>query len=101
MPRSRRFIASYAWPADYSFEQYGKDLAELSQNTEATLAKLTAGLPGLLDALRGVEDDDLTTSVTLPWGPMTMSEIIAYPHWNMSYHEGQINYIASMLGCLD
>ena len=31
---------------------------------------------------------------------MTLAQVIAYPHWNMSYHEGQINYIASMLGLL-
>jgi hypothetical protein len=31
---------------------------------------------------------------------MTLANIIAYPYWNMSYHEGQVNYIASMLGCL-
>jgi hypothetical protein len=36
----------------------------------------------------------------MPWGPMTVSQILGYPFWNMCYHEGQINYIASMLGTL-
>ncbi len=31
---------------------------------------------------------------------MTVAQIASYPYWNMCYHEGQINYIASMLGCL-
>jgi hypothetical protein len=31
---------------------------------------------------------------------MTPAQMITYPHWNMTYHEGQINYIASILGCL-
>ncbi len=38
--------------------------------------------------------------IPMPWGPMTVAQMITSPHWNMTYHEGQINYIASILGCL-
>jgi len=34
-------------------------------------------------------------------GNQSLAEVMAYPYWNMSYHQGQINYIASLLGCLD
>jgi len=39
--------------------------------------------------------------VQMPWGMMTLAQIISYPYWDMSYHEGQINYLASMLVCLN
>jgi len=28
---------------------------------------------------------------------MALAEVVARPHWNMTYHEGQINYIAALL----
>ena len=43
----------------------------------------------------------LGIEISLPWAPMTLAQIIAFPSWNMAYHEGQINYIASMLGRLE
>ena len=51
--------------------------------------------------IKDVTDEELGVQVDMPWGPMAMAQIIAYPFWNMCYHEGQINYITSMLGCLD
>ena len=39
--------------------------------------------------------------IPMPWGPMTIGRMITYPQWNMTYHEGQINYLASLLGCLE
>ena len=60
---------------------------------EASVAKIVA-------AIRGVKEEDMEVEIAMPWGPMTPAQLIAYPHWNMTYHEGQINYIASILGCL-
>jgi hypothetical protein len=51
-------------------------------------------------AIQSVPEGDLGLEIAMPWGPVTVAQMISYPYWNMSYHEGQINYIASMLGCL-
>jgi uncharacterized damage-inducible protein DinB len=48
-----------------------------------------------------IPDDALSIEIALPWSKSTLAEIMAYPYWNMTYHQGQINYIASILGCLD
>ncbi len=41
-------------------------------------------------------DDALGVEIETPFGTMTIAQSIVYPYWNMSYHEGQINFIASM-----
>ena len=43
-------------------------------------------------------DEDFAAEIQMPWGAMTMAQIAEYPYWNAKYHEGQINFIASMLG---
>ncbi len=63
--------------------------ARLLENTEKVAA-----------AIRATPDDALPIEITMPWGVQTLGQILAYPNWNMAYHEGQINYIASLLGSL-
>ena len=50
-------------------------------------------------AIRSVPDADLEVKIDMPWGLMTLAQLMAYAQWNMTYHLGQINYIASVLGC--
>ncbi|HEX5322928.1 MAG TPA: hypothetical protein VFW40_04020, partial [Capsulimonadaceae bacterium] len=59
----------------------------LEKNTELVIA-----------VIRAVPDEDLDIPVETPYGNGPLSGICAYPYWNMSYHLGQINYIASILG---
>jgi hypothetical protein len=47
------------------------------------------------------ESYGLSIEFPSPWGSLSIEQTIAYPYWNMSYHLGQLNYIASMLGCLE
>jgi hypothetical protein len=82
------------------FQQYALDKAALVLDEAAMLTLLHESAAKVAEAIRAVPDGDLTVEVAMPWGLMTLEQIIAYPYWNMSYHEGQINYIASMLGCL-
>lgn len=35
---------------------------------------------------------------TLQWGTFTGYQLLWYPLWNFAYHEGQINYIQTLLG---
>ncbi|RYG60285.1 hypothetical protein EON80_24860 [bacterium] len=82
------------------FEQYGRDKAALAQDEAAALALLRENSARVAETIRAVPSEDLAIQVEMPWGPMTLEQIISYPFWNMSYHEGQINYVASLLGCL-
>ncbi len=51
-------------------------------------------------AITNVPDSALDDEIQTPFGVMTLEQILAYPQWNMIYHQGQVNYIASLLGCL-
>ncbi len=54
----------------------------------------------VVEVIGTLADEDLDVEVPMPWGAMTIAQLIEYPYWNAKYHEGQINFIASMLGCL-
>ncbi len=69
---------------------WGKLQPLLMENTHRVIA-----------SLRAVPEDALGDEIVLPWNKQTLAETIAYPYWNMAYHEGQISYLASLLGCLD
>lgn len=88
-----QMITERAWPADYNFEPYLKEKAILAQDWDAVKSMLAENTAKVAATIRSVPDDDLGIEVQMPWGPMTLAQIL-------SYHEGQINYIASILGCL-
>ena len=52
----------------------------------------------LTDYLATLTDDELDEKVIVPFPiEMNLGENMAYHYWNMSYHQGQIYYIKSML----
>jgi hypothetical protein len=61
---------------------------------------LVRAIPKVVETIGKTHDSDLGIEIEMPCGAMTLEQIVSYPYWNMCYHEGQINYIASMLGCL-
>ena len=84
----------------FDLADLARQKAELAQDQDALLALLKENTGKVIAALRACPESDLGEQVSMPFGPLTFAQIISYPYWNMSYHEGQINYIASMLGCL-
>jgi hypothetical protein len=98
--KTAELIQTRKWPAGGSMEDFFREKAELARDWNAVKALLDQNTAKAAEAIRAVPDEDLGIEVQMPWGPMPLSKIIAYPYWNMSYHEGQINYIASILGCL-
>ncbi|MBV9868329.1 MAG: hypothetical protein JO316_23490 [Abitibacteriaceae bacterium] len=94
-------ITNRTFPADFDFADYGRQKAVLAQHGDAVQSLLQENTARAIAAIRAVPDEDLQVEVQMPWGPMALAQIISYPYWNMSYHEGQINYVASMLGCLE
>lgn len=57
------------------------------------LAKYTEALAA---AIRALPDDHLELEVTLPGETSTVADDMLHSYWNMSYHEGQINYIRAL-----
>ncbi len=93
-------ITSCAWPEKYDMGGFMDAKADLARDWNAVQALLHENTARVAETIRSVPDEDLGVVVQFPWGPSTLAEVAAYPYWNMSYHHGQINYIASILGCL-
>ena len=86
---------------DFDADELNQRKAALCEDWNALKAMLDKNTARVADAIRGVPDDELKTEIPMPWGAMTLTDIIAYPYWNAKYHEGQINFIASILGNLE
>jgi uncharacterized damage-inducible protein DinB len=93
-------IQTRVFPQGFDFAAFEKTKQELAQDWSAVKALLDENTPKAIAAIGAVSDEDLGIEIQMPWGPSTLAQIISFPYWNMSYHEGQINYIASILGCL-
>ena len=79
------------------FAKWVEDRSKITSLDE--LERLTnEGTKKLCDFIRTVPDSAWTEPVQLPFpGEFTMADVLAYHYWNASYHEGQINYIGSLL----
>ena len=89
------------FPDDYDFALYAQDKTELAQDWPALKKMLDENTARVVEAMLSVPDEDISLEVQMPWGAMTLAQLMSYPYWNACYHEGQINFIASMLGCLE
>lgn len=72
--------------------------AKLAEDWEQCSASLLSSADEAAEAILAVPDDQLSIEIATPWRPMSVTDIIVYPYWNMSYHQGQITYIHSLLG---
>ncbi len=96
-----KLIKDRTWSSQESMDDFFNHKKELAKDYSKAKKLMDENLPKVIEAIKSVPDQDLDVKVDMPWGPMSLKEIISYPFWNMSYHEGQINYIASMLGTLE
>jgi len=93
-------VTTHAWPPD-RIEAYMREKVEYGALDSETLrARLHENTQRVAAAIRATPDEALPNEIQMPWGPRTVAQIIGIPLWNMTYHLGQINYIASLLGCL-
>ena len=91
-------IESHEWPKR-DWPTYQSEKAELAAGDWGALRTLLEkNTEQAIAAIRAVPNADLDIQVETPYGTGPLSGICAYPYWNMSYHLGQINYIASQLG---
>jgi uncharacterized damage-inducible protein DinB len=91
-------ITHRAGPSAEFMEQYAGLKDSLSQDENAARALLETNTARVIAAIRAAPSEDLETEVGMPWGAMTLRAICTYPFWNMTYHQGQIVYIGSLLG---
>ena len=79
------------------FDTYRQEKAEAEgQGWDHLRELLEKNTSRVADAIRSIPDDALDSEIETPGGKMTLAEIAARSYWNMTYHLGQINYIASM-----
>lgn len=55
----------------------------------------------LCSLIAAFPDEKLDEEVTLPVGGgmvLTMAEVLGVHYWNLVYHQGQVNYIQTLLG---
>ncbi len=90
----------HKWETQWMDEFFVEKARVVSLSWEDIHDMLEENTAKLISALNGLQEKDLEIEINMPWGKQKLSELIVYPYWNMSYHLGQINYIASMLGCL-
>ncbi|MBS1721971.1 MAG: hypothetical protein JSS66_03070 [Armatimonadetes bacterium] len=72
--------------------------ALVNQGWDAVRSLLESNTEKFVGAINEVSEADMGVEIQMPWGPMTLEQIMSYPFWNACYHEGQINYIATMIG---
>ena len=75
--------------------QKKRDLA--AQGWEVIEPLLKENTDRVVAVIKSVPGEALAIEIETPYGTGPLSGIMSYPYWNMSYHEGQINYIASIL----
>lgn len=93
-------IQTHQWSMS-NMDAYVAEKTDLaSGKLENLLSLLKTNTQRLTDAIIATPDETLTIEIQLASRKMPLSEVLGYPYWNMSYHQGQINYIASILGCL-
>jgi hypothetical protein len=70
--------------------------------TPSTLTEYEAVIRALFEefyaVLAAFPQEELTTMVELPWGTMSLLDVIVYPYWNLNWHTGQIAYIQLLHG---
>ena len=83
---------------NFDWEAFGKAQAELEANPEALLTALSTNTEGLIAAIDGLSAEDGAFEITMPWGATyTLAGLADVNYWNNTYHEGQINYIQTLL----
>jgi hypothetical protein len=97
---SAEVIVGRAWPENFDYAAYTQEKTKLAQDLGAVKSLLEENAAKVVAAILTLSDDELGMKIQTQFGSMSWTQIASYPYWNMSYHQGQINYIAAMLGCL-
>lgn len=92
--RAIEMICSHVFPDNWAYLAYADQIRELVEDWPKLQTLLHENAAKVAEVIRTVSNDALEQQEEL-------ADSLSYPFWNMTYHEGQINYLASMLGYLD
>ena len=90
-------IQTRTWQPDWLGTFPAAKAEAAGQGWEALHARLHENTDRVTAAIAAVPDEALAEEVQLFGRTMALAEILARSYWNMTYHEGQIVYIASLL----
>jgi uncharacterized damage-inducible protein DinB len=94
-------IRTRFWSAQ-DFQSCDQDKLEVSaQGWDALHTRLLDNSRDVADVISALPDTALAEEIEMPGGSQTVGQIMTHPYWNMTYHWGQINHIASLLGLPD
>lgn len=82
---------------NFDFAKFQQAKTELCQDVNALKELVQTNVGLAVKTIEETQSSDLDKMHDMPWGPINTQDLIGYAYWNLSYHEGQINYIASML----
>jgi len=89
-------IQTRTWQADW-FADFPAAKAKAAQDWGTLQARLQEGAARVAAAIADVPDEALADEIQLFGRTMALAEVMARSYWNMTYHEGQIVYIGSLL----
>jgi hypothetical protein len=79
-------------------DRYNAAKAALAADPTAAMKALADNTEALSKAIRALNPEDHAHAVTMPWGnAMTLSEVALLIHWNNNYHQGQVNFIQTLV----
>ena len=89
-------IQTRTWQADW-FADFPAAKVKAAQDWGTLQARLQESAARVAAAIADVPDAALADEIQLFGRTMALAEVMARPYWNMTYHEGQIVYIGSLL----
>ena len=81
-------------PAEDAWKAQTKELKDAAQ-TEKLVERVHQEF---ITAVKGLSEKDLSREVQLPWGKGTVAETVGGNYWHLTYHQGQLSYIQTLLG---
>ena len=89
-------IQTRTWQADW-FADFPAAKVKAAQDWGTLQARLQESAARVAAAIADVPDAALADEIQLFGRTMALAEVMARSYWNMTYHEGQIVYIGSLL----
>ncbi len=90
-------IQTRTWEAGWLAAFPAEKAEAAAQDWETLHARLQESAARVAAAIAAAPDEALADEIQLFGRTMTLAEILARSYWNMTYHEGQISYIGSLL----
>lgn len=81
-------------------DREGYERAKAALNTlDKIKAAGDAGIAQLCQLIEAVPDERLEETRAMPWGgTMTLADRLFICYWNLTYHDGQVNFLQMLLG---